>query len=72
MIVMKRKDRVIIWVTPQHLQLAKSIASIRGMTLKDYFGKKIEDDARNLPNDLLGDLYRMKKGKNGGFVDVFK
>lgn len=64
-----RRNHSTMYVNKQHLQLAKSIASIKGMSLKDYFGKKVEEDAQLLPKEIIrcssNDEF-LNWGKRGG------
>lgn len=58
-----------IWVYPEDHQIAKTNASLRGMTLSDYFRDKVREDAR-LSRDKLdtmsNDFVNEKKKKLGG------
>lgn len=41
-----KKDRLkISWIREEDHQIAKSIASLKGMSMVDYFGQKIREDA---------------------------
>lgn len=51
-----RRRESMVRVDTEHLRIAKSIAGLKGMTIKDYFGVKVEEDALNLPNEFLKHL----------------
>lgn len=42
-----------VWLDGRHVRLAKTIANLRGLTIKDYLGQKIVDDSKNIPSDIV-------------------
>lgn len=48
---MRERD-VFVRMRLEHKNIAKSMASAKGMTLKDYLGKKVEEEAGNLRRDV--------------------
>lgn len=46
---MSRVRDTLMFVSAEDLRLAKSIASFKGITLKEYFGMKVREDMKNPP-----------------------
>jgi hypothetical protein len=60
---MARKQRNMqMWVDPADHQMAKILATTQGMTLKQYFRRKVEDDVQKLPDQLLKGMFRRGGG----------
>ena len=35
-----------------HARLAKTIANLRGLSIKDYLGQKVMEDSEKIPSDI--------------------
>ena len=47
-----REDTTML-VRREDLRFEKSIASMKGMTVKDYFGFKIKEDLQVMPREII-------------------
>ena len=47
------KDEKQLRVDGKDLRLARSIAGLKGVTLKKYFSMKVEEDAVELPKQIM-------------------
>jgi len=67
---MKRTHDKRVHLDPTDLSLAKSIASLHGITMKDYLGRKIKEDALTLPEQFLQSIKfdTPKKGRRGNIA----
>lgn len=68
-----RKERhIFVRMDDEHRRLAKTIASLHGMSMKDYIGKIVEQDAINLPEHLLAQGIKKKEVGGRRFESIFK
>lgn len=62
---MKRRHYQPIWVDEADHRMAKLLAMGQGITLKQYFRRKVEEDVGKLPGQLARELFGRK---GGGFL----
>lgn len=46
-----------MWVDPADHQMAKILATTQGLTMKQYFRRKVEEDVQKMPDQLLKSMF---------------
>lgn len=66
----RKSDESMVRLSREHIRMAKSIASFHGMSLKEYFGRKVDADMKVLPKEMsLRQEFPEKKKKGGLYFD---